>query len=264
METPQQARFADPGLADNQRHLSFTVQHAFPTIHQRAQFILAPDEWRKSSRRRDRFESSANSARLDNAIKLGRPFDALERLRAAVFDHEQPRDQPMHRVGDHHGARLRSPLHACRDIRRVAEYVGLLADARTNHHRARIDANSRRELLTPRLFAELRDRVEDCEAGARSALRVIVVRLGPTEIGHYAVAEILRDVAAEARYRLGSSAMIPRDRLAPFLGIELSGKRGRADQVAEEHRQMSPLARKFFARFRSCWNERTVEWRGAL
>ena len=52
----------------------------------------------------------------------------------------------------------------------------------------------------------------------------------------------LRDVPAEARDRLRRRAMIPGDGLAPFLGIELRGDRGRADQVAEQHRQMPPLA----------------------
>ncbi len=87
-------------------------------------------------RRCPRFESSAHPARLDHPVKLGRPLDALERLRPTIFDHEQPRDEPMHCVGDHHGARFRSRLHARGDIGGVAEYVGLLAGARTNYHRA--------------------------------------------------------------------------------------------------------------------------------
>ena len=36
--------------------------------------------------------------------------------------------------------------------------------------------------------------------------------------------------------------MIPGDGLPPFLGIELGGDLGRADQIAEQHRQMPPLA----------------------
>ena len=90
MEALHQARFADSRFADDQRHLALAIERAFPTIHQRAQFVFAPDEWRQSTRRRGRFEPPAHSARPDYAVKLDRLFDALERLRSAILDHEQP------------------------------------------------------------------------------------------------------------------------------------------------------------------------------
>ena len=95
MEALHQARFADPRLADDQRHLAFAIERALPTIHQQAQFVFAPDEWRQPTRCRRRFEPPAHSARLDYPVKLDRPLDALKRLRSAILDHEQPRDQPM-------------------------------------------------------------------------------------------------------------------------------------------------------------------------
>jgi len=49
-------------------------------------------------------------------------------------------------------------------------------------------------------------------------------------------------VAIEARDRFGGRAMIPGDRLAPLFGVEPSGDPSRADQVAEQHRQMAALA----------------------
>jgi len=131
-----QARFANSRLTGDQCHLAFTVENAFPTIQQQAQFILAPDEWGESARSRDRFESSANSAWLDYAIKLQRLLDALERMRAVVFDDEQPRDKTMGRIGNHHGVRIRRVLHARSDIRHVAKDVRLLAGTRAHHDRA--------------------------------------------------------------------------------------------------------------------------------
>ena len=92
-----------------------------------------------------------------------------------------------------------------------------------------------------RLFVELRDGVENRQARARRALGVVVMRRRPAEVGHHAVAEVLRDVPVEARYRFGRRAMKSREGLAPFLGIEPRGDRGRAHQVAEQHRQMTPL-----------------------
>jgi len=93
----------------------------------------------------------------------------------------------------------------------------------------------------PGLPVEIYDRIQNREARARSPLGIIVMRSGPTEISHDPVAEILRDVAVETRDRFGGCAMIPRDGLAPLLGVELSRDRGRADDVAEQHRQMPPL-----------------------
>ena len=165
----------------------------------------------------------------------------LSRLRAEIFDHEQARDQPMRSVGDRDRAGFRRRLHPRGDIGRVAEDLRLVAGAAANHHRARIDPDPGGELRMSRLFVELRDRVENRQARARRTLGVVVVRRGPAEVGHHAVAEILRDVPVEAGYRFGRRAMKSREGLAPFLGIEPGGDRGRADQVAEQHRQMTPL-----------------------
>ena len=50
MEALHQARLADSCFADDQRHLPFTIEHPLPTIQHQAQFNLAPDEWRQSTR----------------------------------------------------------------------------------------------------------------------------------------------------------------------------------------------------------------------
>ncbi len=68
MEALHQARFADPRLADDQRHLAFAIQRPLPTVHQRAQFVLAPDERSQSAGCRRRFEPPAHSAGLDYAV----------------------------------------------------------------------------------------------------------------------------------------------------------------------------------------------------
>jgi hypothetical protein len=87
-EASDHARFADPRFTYYQRHLTFASDGMFPTIHQQAQFVLAPDEWGQTTRRGHRFEASAYSAGLDYPVKLDRPFDALERLRSAIFNYE--------------------------------------------------------------------------------------------------------------------------------------------------------------------------------
>jgi len=75
---------------------------------------------------------------------------------------------------------------------------------------------------------------------ARSAS--FVVSLGIAEERHQPITKIFGDMPAESCYRFSRSALIARHRLTPFFGIELSGDLSRANQVAEEHRQMAPLA----------------------
>ena len=168
--------------------------------------------------------------------------DTLERLRPALLDHEQPRHQPVRRIGDQHCTRRRRRLHPRGDIGRVAENVRLPATARADHYRARIDSDPRRQLRLRLVFVELCDGVEDRETRTRGALPIIVVRHGITAKRHHAVAQILRDMAAEALDRLGRRAMVTRNDFAPFLGIELRGKGGRAHEVAEQDRQMPAFA----------------------
>src|ERR1700674_5617440 len=116
------------------------------------------------------------------------PLDALELLRAAIFDDEQARDQPMRVVCDRDRAWFGGRLNPRRDIGHVAKDVRLVAGAFTNHHRARIDTDPCGELRMSGLFVELFDRVEEREARASGALGVVVVRLRIAEIGHHAVA----------------------------------------------------------------------------
>ena len=126
MEALHHARFADPRFAYDQRHLAFAFEGTFPTIHQQAQFVFAPDKWSQSTRCRGRFEPSSYSAWLDYPVKLDRPFDPLERLRSPIFNHEQPGDQPMRIRGYQYRAGSGGRLHPRGDIGRVAEYIGCL------------------------------------------------------------------------------------------------------------------------------------------
>jgi hypothetical protein len=68
------------------------------------------------------------------------------------------------------------------------------------------------------------------------------LRFGPAEVGHNAVPEVLGDTSAEALDRLRRCPMIAGDNLPPLFRVEMASYLGWADQIAEKHRQMSPLA----------------------
>ena len=104
-----------------------------------------------------------------------------------------------------------------------------------------MDPDPRRQLGAPALLVELRDIVDNRQAGTRGTLRVVVVGLGIAEERHNAVTKVLGDVAAEARYRFRGRALVAGYRIAPFLGVEPGRNRSRADQIAEQHREASAL-----------------------
>jgi hypothetical protein len=62
-----------------------------------------------------------------------------------------------------------------------------------------------------------------------------------TEINQHPIAHVPGDIAAGVGDYFGDSAMIGGDDLAIILGIEARGERGRADQIAEHHRQLPAL-----------------------
>src|SRR5215831_2082124 len=155
MEALQQARFANARLADDQHYLPFTLPAALPARHQRAQLVLTSDEWGQSTDCGGGFEPAAHSARSNYLVKLERPFDALQRRRSVILDHEQTRDQPMHSVSDEHSVRFCYRLHPCSNIGSFAEHIRFFTGTRTHHYRTRIDADSCREFRAPRLAAEL-------------------------------------------------------------------------------------------------------------
>jgi hypothetical protein len=92
------------------------------------------------------------------------------------------------------------------------------------------------------VFVELRYRVEDREARARGTLGVVVMGLWIAEIGHHAVAKVLRDMPAKAFDCLRRRAMIPGDDFAPLFRIEVASYFGRADEIAEQYRQMAAFS----------------------
>ncbi|MGA7762654.1 MAG: hypothetical protein WCA59_12990 [Candidatus Binataceae bacterium] len=115
------------------------------------------------------------------------------------------------------------------------------------------------------MLVKLRYGVEHRQAGAGSTLRVVVVGLGIAEVCHYTVTKVLRDTPAKALDGLRCRTMVLADDLAPLFGIEMASYLSRADKIAEQYRQMPPLAGWRVACFRLRTDRRgSVQWRCAL
>src|SRR6202011_3532506 len=107
------------------------------------------------------------------------------------------------------------------DIGRVTAPTAFLAAALAHAHRAGMytDANRQfhRALLAGETIIQQRDRIDDRKAAANRALRIVLVRLRIAEVNHQSIAEILGNVAAQARDSFAGAPLILRGDVAPLL-----------------------------------------------
>ena len=167
---------------------------------------------------------------------LGPPADrqGTDPLAADVPDH-----LPGGRVAHEDGAGLRDRLQTSRDVDRVADRrvvaLGVVAEA-AHHHRAAVEPHPHLDRLEPgrREIAQQappqRERREDRPA------RVILVGGRHPDEGHEAVAHEAVDRAAVEPQLLQRQVRVPAQERVHRLGTDPLGDRGRADDVAEEHR----------------------------
>ena len=112
------------------------------------------------------------------------------------------------------------------------------------HHLAGVHAHPDGEpcaLLPSELRVQLADRVAYRERRMERARRVVLVRHGGAEDGHHRVADVLVERAVVARDLTGDRAEERAEQLPQLLGVQPSGNDGRADEVREEHRDLTAL-----------------------
>ena len=74
---------------------------------------------------------------------------------------------------------------------------------------------------------------------------IVLLRHRITEQRHQPVAQLLGDVTAHLRHRLGPGIEVGVNEIAPLLSIELGGNAGRIHEIAEHHREVAALAGGF-------------------
>ena len=198
----------------------------------------------RPDRRASKRLSAGRSPRTSEAAHgLG---EALEPGRPELAQLEHLAQEPARAVRDHHGTRRGRLLQPRGQVRRLADHRllagGTLADEVAHDHEAGRDADPRRERL-PGRGGEPADGLGDRQARPHGTLGVVLVRAGPAEVGQHAVAHELGDVPAEARDLARDGVLVGAQDLAHLLGVEPAAQRGRADQVAEHHRELSALGR---------------------
>ena len=159
-----------------------------------------------------------------------------------------PREKAMRRGADHDGIGL---AMACR---RAATF-GVSPSASSSRRLAPpispittgpvwmpITDGERDPLLALQARVQRRDRLDDPEAGAYRAARIVLAGDRIPEVHEQTVAEVLRDVAVKRADHGVTCLLVGAHDVAEHLGIEPGGELGRADEVAEHHRELPALA----------------------
>ena len=172
--------------------------------------------------------------------RLGDPLD-LDSAEIAVF--EKIAEQPASTRSDDDRLRFGQGLEPRREVRSFTDNRLLLgrafADQVADDHQSGGDPDARLEL--DRLDIEAADRVDGCEPRPHRPLGIILMRLRVAEIDQHAIAHIPGDEAIEPGDDFADGAVIGGDDLAIILRIEAPRQRGRADEIAEHHCQLTAL-----------------------
>ena len=151
----------------------------------------------------------------------------------------------MDRGADDYRVALGGGLNACGHVGCITEHVRAFVVGIADNYRSGVDSNPYRKRLKPLYIersVERRHFLDDSQACSHGTFGIVFVRSGIAEPSQNPIAQVLRNIALETRHRFGGNSLIPREDIAPFLGVELSRYLGRVDQIAEQDCQMAPLA----------------------
>ena len=152
-------------------------------------------------------------------------------------------DPAPHRLRDHDLARARSLLEPSRHVDGVAHHTGLRAvPDRPRHDQPAVDPDPELE-GRGHLFGPSLDHLEHGDRRLHGPDGIVLVRHGHPEDGHHRVADefLHRPLAGlDAGGELGEG---PGHEGSEVLGIELLRDRGEPDEVGEEDRHATTLAR---------------------
>ena len=235
-ELLRQPRLARAGGCQHRHDLARrAARRALERLDQPPQLGLAPDDRRVQLPRAPRRirvdrEQAIRGKRL--ALALG--GEGLDRL-----DRHCVADEPICRLADQHLSGRRRLLEPGGDVHRVARRERAPAGDVARHDFAGVDARPNLDPDTPvPLELDVQDREGISHLGSRAngPKGVVLVENRDPERGHDRVAHELLERPAVSLDHLRGLAEVARHHLSHRLRIEPLAERGRARDVAEEHR----------------------------
>ena len=159
-------------------------------------------------------------------------------MRAALFCHKQPGDLALYSRRDQHRARLGQRLHPRGNVGDVA--INLTARIEDGGAGFKADASDEFRLGRSGVLAiEFGQSALDRKCSACRALGVVLMRERVAKQAHQTVAKFFRDMTAHFGNRCGSGIKVCANEIAPLLRVKLCRNAGRADQIAEHHREIA-------------------------
>ena len=214
-----------------------------PSLKHQRQLLVAPDHGQRPARSPG-LKAAAGGALAEDLEATHGAGEALEPGRPKLAQLEQLAQEPARAVGDYHGTGRGCLLQPRRQIWRLAHHRLLasraLTDKGSHDHEAGCDADPRGERFSGR-GGKPGNNPDDRQAYLHGALSVVLVRLGPAEVGEHAVSEELREVAAVARDLARDRVLVGPEDLLHLLRVQPAAQCRRADQVAEHNRELSTL-----------------------
>ena len=239
-ELVDEARLADPGLASDVHDLPAAATCARPGRVEHGELVPAADEPRSAAVRRLRRAILLGTDDPQELERLGDAFDVRVPQRV---DREHALDESQRGARDRDASGLGEALATRRDVHDVAqgERIATMTAAHLLHHDlAGMDPDPHRQALRD-LIVELRNVLQQGQAGVHRHLGRALVRLRVPEVHDQPVAEVLRDVTAELLDGPLTRCLVAPHQPAEVLRVEARGERHGIDEVAEQDGDLPPL-----------------------
>src|SRR6516225_4470889 len=187
-------------------------------------------------------EPALDSARAKHLIRTCRFGEAFQFDGAEIAVFKEVTQKPSSDLSNHHCVRLGKCLQPRGEVWCLADNCLFLRGTRsyqvTDDHDPRGNTYPRRE---PAFRLDGTNGIHQLQPCAHRSLGIILLSLRVTEVGQDAIAHVFSDKAIMSAYRLGNALMIRTVHLAQVLRVEARSERGRANEIAEHHRELSSL-----------------------
>ena len=237
-----EVRLPDTGLPHDQNRLSLSGFRGVPFFHHAVEFWLTAHEAGEIRSAR-RVEPACHIPNPVHAIQADFLVEAGE-CPGGQFGHVEGFSDQIPCPGrNHHLIGIRALLQPGGEVRRFSGDRAFLA-SRTAEIPDNHIAGRDRDAATDRTGiagGQCPDHLDCLEPRPDGALGLVLECGWPSEEGHHAVAQILREMSAIARDGAGDAILVIAQQLAHVLGIELTRQARRSHHVTEKYGNKSAL-----------------------
>ena len=243
-EHADQAGLANPRLAAEHHHLPQPLGALRPALPQQRHLRLAAHQ-RGEASGPGHVQATLRRTLSQHLGDVHWRLQPLEGMGAEIVAGKVPVHQAGGGLTDHHRVGRGQPLETGGQVGRVPQgqvFVPPAAAHLADHHQPGVDADPHRQAdaRVPQQAGRQRPhRLQNAQAGAHGALRVIFMRLRIAKVDEQAIAQVLGHMPGKALDHGDAGGLVGADHLAEVFGIELPGQAGRIGQVAEQHRELA-------------------------